>query len=380
MLLLGVLAFWQTQIRADDPPETFSNEPATNVAADKTVPLPPEARQIAVQFIKTAVVRKNLREAWAISGPSIKQDLTLKQWMTGEIPVVPYPDAAVNESPVKVDWSYPNDVSLQVVMQPKKGSKEKPQVFFIGSEEVRLGRKREVARRLLGAVRSAAHSERAAAGVTTRPPTYAPSVKSILFSARMRRRLAWIGGSLAIVALVIAVGVMWPSTASDPPQEFSGEQAYVYKEPKQVELTRVDRAKALATAAFVTYAVARRRVERSYDLTAPVLKGGLSRAEWSTQDIPVVPFPVEEARWKIEYSYSDALGLQVMLFPTAASKLRPSMFAMELTPTGNGKNKWLVSSWAPVGMTGANAARPAPGCSAERIGRSTESGCQPAAG
>jgi hypothetical protein len=186
-------------------------------------------------------------------------------------------------------------------------------------------------------------------------------VKSILFSARMRRRLAWIGGTVAIVALVIAVGVMWPGRASDPPQQFSEEDAYVYHEPERVELTRVDRAKALATAAnFVTYAVARRKVERSYDLTASALKGGLSRVEWSTQDIPVVPFPVEEARWKIEYSYSDALGLQVMLFPTAASKLRPSMFAMELTPTGHGKNKWLVSSWAPVGMTGANAAAAAP--------------------
>ncbi len=44
VLLIGVLAFWQTQIRSDDPPETFSSEPAKNVAADKTVPLPPEAR------------------------------------------------------------------------------------------------------------------------------------------------------------------------------------------------------------------------------------------------------------------------------------------------------------------------------------------------
>ena len=177
----------------------------------------------------------------------------------------------------------------------------------------------------------------------------------------MRRRLAWIGGSVAIVALVLAAAVLWPSTPTDPPQQFSEEEAYVYHEPERVELTRVDRAKALATAAnFVTYAVAHRKVERAYDLTAPVLKGGLSRVEWRTQDIPVVPFPVEEARWKIEYSYSDALGLQVMLFPTAASKLRPSMFAMELTPTGNGKNKWLVSSWAPVGMTGANAAAAAP--------------------
>ncbi len=115
------------------------------------------------------MVRKNLREAWAISGPSIKQNMTLKQWMTGEIPVVPYPNAAVNESPVKVDWSSPNDVSLPVVMQPGKGSKEKPQVFFIGLKNSARAH-REVARRLLGAVRSAAHPERSAAGVSTRPP------------------------------------------------------------------------------------------------------------------------------------------------------------------------------------------------------------------
>ena len=139
VLLLGVLAFWQTQVRSDSKPETFSNEPARNVAGEKTVPLPPQARQIAVQFIKTAVVRKNLRQAWAISGPGIKQDLTLEQWLTGEIPVVPYPDAEVDASPVKVDWSFPNDVSLQVVMQPKKGSKDKPQVFFIGLKKVGSG-------------------------------------------------------------------------------------------------------------------------------------------------------------------------------------------------------------------------------------------------
>jgi hypothetical protein len=139
VLLLGVLAFWQTQTRAKSTPESFSNDPATNVAAEKTVPLPPQARQIAVQFIKTAVVRKNLRQAWAISGPGIKQGMTLREWMTGAIPVVPYPDAAVNQSPVKVDWSFPNDVSLQVLMEPKQGSKEKPQVFYIGLKKYGSG-------------------------------------------------------------------------------------------------------------------------------------------------------------------------------------------------------------------------------------------------
>jgi hypothetical protein len=164
------------------------------------------------------------------------------------------------------------------------------------------------------------------------------------------------------VAAVVFVGITWPDTSKEEPETFSGsEQAYVYREPKAVELTRIERAKALSTAAnFVTHAVARRKVELAYDLTAPSLRAGITRAQWRTENIPVVPFPVEEARWKVEYSYADALGLQVLLFPTAKSKLRPALFAMELTPSGRGKaHKWLVSSWAPTGMTGGGGAVPA---------------------
>ena len=182
-----------------------------------------------------------------------------------------------------------------------------------------------------------------------------------LVSPRVRRRAVWAVSALVLVVGAVAVGVFWPDKSTDPPETFGDGQAYVYHEPDTVELSRIERAKALSTAAnFVTHAVARRRVELAYDLTGPELKAGISRAEWSTQDIPVVPFPVEEARWKIEYSYSDALGLQVLLFPTAKSKLRPSVFAMELTPTGHGKNRWLVSSWAPVGMTATGGAAPTP--------------------
>lgn len=139
VLLFGVFAFWQTRTDTSSTPETFQEGEVFNPSDDKTVPLPPEARQIAVQFIKTAVVRKNLREAWTISGPGIKQNLSLKEWMTGNIPVVPYPEAAVNQSPVKVDWSFPNDVSLRVVMQPRKGSKEKPQIFYLGLKKFGSG-------------------------------------------------------------------------------------------------------------------------------------------------------------------------------------------------------------------------------------------------
>jgi hypothetical protein len=132
VLLVGVLAFWQTTVRANDNPETFSNELVQNTAPPKTVPLAPEARQVVVQFIKTAVMRKDLATAWQISGPQIRQNLTRKQWLTGNIPVVPYPNAAVNRSPVKITWSHPTEAGLEVVLTPKAGSKEKPQLFFVG--------------------------------------------------------------------------------------------------------------------------------------------------------------------------------------------------------------------------------------------------------
>ena len=170
------------------------------------------------------------------------------------------------------------------------------------------------------------------------------------------------GAGVGGVVAVVAIGVLWPNTGERAPNVFSQEQAYVYREPKAVELTRVQRARALATAAnFVTHAVARRKVGRSYELTAPSLRSGFTKAEWTTGTIPVVPFPVEEARWKVEYSYADTLGLQVLLLPTAKSRLRPEVFAMELTPRGHGrKQRWLVSSWSPTGVQGGSGVATAP--------------------
>jgi hypothetical protein len=131
VLLVGVLAFWQTTVKTNANRETFSNQPVRSASTPKTVPLAPAAQKVVVKFIKTAVVRKNLAEAWGISGPSIRQNLTREQWLTGSIPVVPYPNAVVNRSPVKVAWSHPNEAGLEVVLEPKAGSKEKSQLFFV---------------------------------------------------------------------------------------------------------------------------------------------------------------------------------------------------------------------------------------------------------
>jgi hypothetical protein len=98
----------------------------------KTVPLSREAKHVAGRFILTAVLRQNLAEAWNLSGPLIRQDLTRKEWMTGNIPVIPYPVDAIDYAPMKIDFSYPRESQIEVALLPKKGSKARPALFILG--------------------------------------------------------------------------------------------------------------------------------------------------------------------------------------------------------------------------------------------------------
>jgi hypothetical protein len=165
---------------------------------------------------------------------------------------------------------------------------------------------------------------------------------------------------LTLASGLVAVGVIWPNTAEQVPSRVEPGRAKVYHEPKSIKLTRTSRAEALTTAAnFVKTAVARRDVARSWQLVSPGLKEGYTRAEWGHGEIPVVPYPVAGARWKLDYSYEDALGLQVLLFPRAGSGMRPNLFLMELKPVGDAKHRrWVVDSWTPSGV--ANPALQAP--------------------
>ena len=132
ILALGVITFLQVlNSPKDDDPTSASGGPAQLINEPKTVPPSREARGAVAQFINTAVARKNLAQAWKISGPEIKAGLTRKQWMSGEIPVIPYDIGSVGRAPVRLDWSYPREVGFTVSLLPKDGSSEKPQTFNI---------------------------------------------------------------------------------------------------------------------------------------------------------------------------------------------------------------------------------------------------------
>jgi len=141
ILVAGVVAVAVAWIgdtgRSQETP--LSNEPAQVFTPRKQVPLDAEARKVAGRFILTAVARENLGESYELVHPELRQGLTKKEWLTGNIPVVYYPAKEIETATFKVDESYPDEAILQVALLPKDTSTAKPQVFFIGLKKAGKG-------------------------------------------------------------------------------------------------------------------------------------------------------------------------------------------------------------------------------------------------
>jgi hypothetical protein len=111
------------QVAPTGPPVHFKPKP-------KAVPLPTAARHVAGEFILTAVARKHLAQSYNLAHPILRAGFTRKQWLTGSIPVVPYP--VVSTASFKVDYSYPDQAQIELYLIAKKGSNVKPQQFLMG--------------------------------------------------------------------------------------------------------------------------------------------------------------------------------------------------------------------------------------------------------
>jgi hypothetical protein len=178
-------------------------------------------------------------------------------------------------------------------------------------------------------------------------------MKGILASYRWRRRLAWFTVVVILVAGAIAAGlaagIKWNVTykAQGP----SNIPAHIdNNSSKPVRLKHGDERRMLAVASrFVDSAVARKEVDRSWDLASPELRAGFTRKGWDGGNLPVPPYPVGQAKFRLEYEDTEGVGLSVSLSPAKGSRDAPGDYLIGLHPLGSGKRRhWVVDSWQSV--------------------------------
>src|SRR5215216_4489553 len=68
----------------------------------------------SAHFIRTAVARRNLDEAWDLLGPEMQSGQTRRSWRTGSNNVVPFPARGI--AAWDVLYSYDDDVALDVAL------------------------------------------------------------------------------------------------------------------------------------------------------------------------------------------------------------------------------------------------------------------------
>jgi hypothetical protein len=126
VLVAGIVAYASTR---------HDHAPSSAAAVHRTAPLTPAERHVAYAFIDTAVARKHLVRAWSLAAPELKQGMTLDEWKTGTIPVVPYP-AGEAKVLLKTVNSFTDTAQLSVTFLPISGSNVKAAAFTLGLRNV----------------------------------------------------------------------------------------------------------------------------------------------------------------------------------------------------------------------------------------------------
>lgn len=93
------------------------------------------------EFVRTAVLRRDLERSWELASPALRVGMTRRQWLGGELPVYPYP-----ADPAKTEWDLDyadeEEVALNVTLVPRHGAKDAPEVFGVSLSPVGRGSRR----------------------------------------------------------------------------------------------------------------------------------------------------------------------------------------------------------------------------------------------
>src|SRR5262249_37491451 len=92
--------------------------------------------------------------------------------------------------------------------------------------------------------------------------------------------------------------------------------------------------------------------ERSWAIVDPSLRQGLTRQQWLTGNIPVVPFPAAAVGpLRVASVVGTKAMVELVLLPSPRSHLPRKTFVMELREQPSQQRRWVVPSWTPEGIS-----------------------------
>jgi hypothetical protein len=187
------------------------------------------------------------------------------------------------------------------------------------------------------------------------------TIQSAFSSARFSRLL------LAFGALVLAAGVALviirlaggsDNTQTNPAPSFRPilpAKAHPLVNGAGVRVTnygQLDQESKQAIRTFIAGAVGGKNYAAAWKYVTPRMRGGYTYKQWVTSNShPFVPFPVYKpdttTNYSLVYAHRNDVMVEVGLTPAPKSKLRPTVFWIELKKVGTRTTPWLVDYWMP---------------------------------
>lgn len=180
-----------------------------------------------------------------------------------------------------------------------------------------------------------------------------PANDGFLSSPRNQRRLLWISGGVFGVGLIVFLSVFVfrgspgvQSPISTLPAQTTKKQVKAPPDPKAFKVART----------FIETAVLRKNLDAAYPIVNQEIKGGLTKKQWETGNIPVIGYPADNSKtaaFTVLWSYKTQLMTIVDLVAKRGSHVRPHLpFFLGLVRAHNKpKGKWLVNyfqaDWSP---------------------------------
>ena len=118
--------------RGDDAPaeEAAASQRWAPLERERPARLRPADRaainRTLARFLPDAVGRRDLAAAWELAGPAMRSQVSRSDWLTGEIPVFPYPVGELGLDAWKPLYAYESRVGLDVLVQPRPGARVGP--------------------------------------------------------------------------------------------------------------------------------------------------------------------------------------------------------------------------------------------------------------